>query len=340
MYDVIIVGAGAAGLTAAIYTARKQLSTLIIDPGFTGGQTSLTSGIENYPGVKHLPGPELMKTMLEQAKGFGAKDLIGKAIKIEPNSDAQKFKKPQKDENSPYNQTYKPKGSAFKVHLEDGSTHESKAVILTFGVLPRPLNIAGEKKFFGRGVSTCATCDAPFFKKKVVAVVGGGNAGVEAAIDLSVVAQKVYMIHRRDTFRADEVTVEKMKKIPNVELVLDSSPVEIKGDKVVTGVTVKNLKTNKTSDIEINGFFIEIGHIIDSSMVKGTVKMNEREEILVDEVQRTSYPGLFAAGDSTPVAYKQTVIAAGQGAVAALECYKYLTSAKGDAKDWAPSLNR
>lgn len=309
MHDVIIIGAGAAGLSAAIYTTRKELKTLIIDPGFTGGQTSLTSGIENYPGVKHLPGPELMKIMKEQAEGFGAKTTVGKVIKVDPQ-----------------------KNNSFQLSLEDGSTEIAKAVILTFGVLPRQLNIPGEQKFFGRGVSTCATCDAPFFKGKTVAVVGGGNAGVEAVIDLAVVAKKVYLIHRKDSFRADEVTVAKMKKLPNAELVLNSIPTEIKGEKFVTGVSVQNLNTKKIGDLTINGFFIEIGHIIDSSMVKGVVDLNERGEIIVDEVQRTSFPGLFAAGDSTPVAYKQTVIAAGQGAVAALECYRYLSNS-GNSKD-------
>ena len=315
MYDVIIVGAGAAGLSAAIYTTRKQLKTLIVDPGFAGGQTSLTSGIENYPGVKKLPGPELMKIMKEQAEEFGAKTKVGKVVKVDPQKDA-----------------------TFKLHLENGTTETAKAVILTFGVLPRPLNIPGEQKFLGRGVSTCATCDAPFFKNKTVAVVGGGNAGVEAVIDLAVVAKKVYMIHRRDTFRADEVTVEKMKKLPNVELVLNTIPLEIKSEKSVTAVNVKHRKTNEAKDIPINGFFIKIGHLIDSSMVKGVLKLNEKDEIIVDEVQRTSYPGLFAAGDSTPVAYKQTVIAAGQGAVAALECYRYLTGEAG--KDWSPTMKR
>lgn len=310
MHDVIIIGAGSAGLTAAIYTTRKQLSTLILSPE-VGGQTNLTSEIENYPGVKALPGPALMTLMKEQAEGFGTKIVTNRVMKIEPMKD-----------------------KTFELSLEDGSKESAKAVILAFGVLPRPLNITGEKKFLGRGVSTCATCDAPFFKNKTAAVIGGGNAALDAVLELSPICKKVFLVHRRDTFRGDEITVSKVKALKNVEIFLDSSPSEVKGDKIVRSLLIKNVKTGKETDIPLDGVFVEIGHVIDSSMVKGLVDMNEHGEIIVDNRQNASVRGIFAAGDCTPTPYKQSVIAAGQGAIAALECHRYLTGGKTSGKDW------
>ena len=310
MHDVIIIGAGSAGLSAAIYTTRKQFKTLIISPE-VGGQTNLTNDIENYPGVKALPGPQLMEIMRAQAEGVGAKIVTNRVMKIEQKND-----------------------KTFELALEDGSKESARSVILAFGVLPKPLNIPGEKKFFGRGVSTCATCDAPFFKNKTTSVIGGGNAAVEAALELAPLCKKVYLVHRRDAFRADEITVEKVKALKNVELVLDSTPQEIRGDKIVKSLLVKNIKTGKETDITLDGVFVEIGHMIDSSMVKGLVDMNEHGEVIVDDRQNTSVKGIFAAGDCTPTPFKQSVIAAGQGAIAALECHRYLTGGKTSGKDW------
>jgi len=313
MHDVIIIGAGSAGLSAAIYTTRKQLNTLIVSPE-VGGQTNLTNDIENYPGVKALPGPKLMEIMRDQAEGFGTRIVTNKVMKIEPKKD-----------------------KTFELTLEDGSKESAKAVILAFGVLPKPLNIPGEKKFFGRGVSTCATCDALFFKNKTTAVIGGGNAALEAALELSPLCKKVYLVHRRDTFRGDEITVAKVKGLKNIELVLDSAPQEVKGDKVVKSLLVKDVKTGKETDIPLDGVFVEIGHMIDSSMVKGLVDMNDHGEVIVDNRQNTSVRGVFAAGDCTPTPFKQSVIAAGQGAIAALECHKYLTGGKSTGSDWSAS---
>ena len=309
MYDVIIVGAGAAGLTAAVYTCRKKLKTAIISID-VGGQTNLTSHIENYPGTGPMHGIELMKRFQDEAIGFGAELIMGKVNKVEKINDG------------------------FRVGLANGESYECKSLILAYGKVPRGLGIEGEDKFLGRGVSTCVTCDAPLFKNRDVAVVGGGNSAVEGALELATIAKKVYLIHRRDSFRADEITVEKLKNSPQIELVLNSIPLKVIGDKNVDGIAVENIVTKEKKELKADGIFIEIGYVVDTSFVQHLVKVNEKKEIIVDDRCNTSCAGIFAAGDITPVIYKQTVIAAGEGSKAALECYRWLTGGKGAVLDW------
>ncbi len=309
MYDVIIVGAGAAGLTAAIYTCRKKLKTAILSID-VGGQTNLTSHIENYPGTGVMHGIELMRKFQDEAIGFGAELIMGKVNKVE------------KIENS------------FRVGLANGEAYDCKSLILAYGKVPKSLGIEGEEKFMGRGVSTCVTCDAPLFKKRDVAIIGGGNSAVEGALELATFANKVYIIHRRDTFRADEITVEKLKNNKQIELVLNSVTLKVIGDKNVEGVEVENIIAKEKKELKVDGVFIEIGYVIDTSFVQHLVKVNEKKEIIVDERGNTSCPGIFAAGDVTPVPFKQTVIAAGEGSKAALECYRWLTGGKGAVLDW------
>ncbi len=309
MYDVIIIGAGASGLTAAIYTCRKGLKTLIVSID-VGGQTNLTSHIENYPGTGPVNGIELMQKFQEQAIGFGAEIVMGKVSKVDKA------------------------GNGFKITLANNEAYESRALILAYGKVPKSLGIEGEDKFMGRGVSTCVTCDAPLYKNRNVAVIGGGNSAVEGALELAAIAKKVYLIHRRDAFRADEVTVQKLKNFPQIEPVLNSIPSKVIGDKNVDGIEVQNAATNKKRELKVEGVFIEIGYIVDTSFVQHLVKVNEKKEIIVDLRGNTSCPGIFAAGDITPVPFKQTVIAAGEGAKAALECYNWLTGGKGTALDW------
>ncbi len=308
-YDVLIIGAGAAGMTAAVYTCRKNLKTAIVSID-VGGQTNLTNHIENYPGTGAMPGPELMQKFKDDAVRFGAEFISGKATKVE---------KEKKE---------------FLITINNQETVKTRAVILSFGRLPKKLNIPGEDKFFGRGVSTCATCDGPLYRNKIVAIIGGGNAGVEGALELSDISKQVYLVHRREELKADSITVEKVKTKKNVELVLSNSPTEIKGDKTVKSIKVKNLVTNKEREIEINGVFIEIGSEVNSEMVKHLVKTNERNEIITNEVGVTSCPGIFAAGDVTQIPFKQTVISAGDGAKAALQCYNYLSGNTSEVQDW------
>ncbi|HLG23914.1 MAG TPA: FAD-dependent oxidoreductase [Candidatus Nanoarchaeia archaeon] len=309
MYDVIILGAGAAGLTASIYTCRKKLKTLILSID-VGGQTNLTSHIENYPGTGPMNGIELMQRFYNEAIGFGAEIAMGKAVKADKTE------------------------TGFKITMANGDFYDSKALILAYGKVPKSLGIEGEDKFMGRGVSTCVTCDAPLFKNRDVAVIGGGNSAVEGALELSEIAQKVYLVHRRDSFRADEITVQKLKNSKVIELVLNSCPTKVIGDKNVDAIEVEDLNSKQRKSLKVDGIFIEIGYVVDTTFVQHLVKVNEKKEIIVDEKGNTTCPGIFAAGDITPVPFKQTVIAAGEGAKAALECYRWITGAKGAALDW------
>ncbi len=313
MYDVIVIGGGAAGLTSAIYTCRKRLKTLLVTLD-VGGQTNLTEHIENYPGYTQKSGPGLMKTFEEQAKGFGTEFVFGKASKLEK------------------------KEKSFLLTLTNGEKYEAKTIILAYGKVPRTLGIPGEEKYLGRGVSTCATCDVPLFKRKNVAVIGGGNSAIEAAELATKFANKIYLVHRRDVFRADEITVEKVKKSPRVEMVLFNVPAEIRGDKFLRHLIVEDVNTKERRTLDVDGVFVEIGYIIDTDFVKHLVSINKEREIIVNDVGETSCPGIFACGDVTQVPYKQTVIAAGEGAKAGLSAYAYLQRMEGKPVvklDWA-----
>jgi alkyl hydroperoxide reductase subunit F len=309
MHDVIIIGAGPAGLTAAIYTGRKNLKTLVISIDI-GGQCNLTSQIENYPGIRSMPGFELTQEMEKQAKNSGVEFVYGKVEKVE-------------------------KKDNFIVKIKD-KEFEGKTVILAVGRVPRTLDIPGEAEYLGKGIHTCTTCDAPLYGKKNVAIVGGGNSAVDGALELSRIgAQKVYLIHRRKDFRADDSTIEKAEQDEKIEIVTPYSPVEIKGEKFVQAMVLKNNETDETKELKVDGVFIEIGSIVDVNAVKDLVKINKFNEIIIDENCHTSHEGVYAAGDATTIKYKQVIIAAGEGAKAALETYNYLTGGKGLGLDWA-----
>lgn len=308
LYDTIIIGAGAAGLTAAIYAARKRLSTLVISADI-GGQTNLTNKIENYPGVDPVHGHELMKKFKEQAIGFGSKIIMGKVKKI------------TKKEN-------------FIVDLHNNEIYHSKTVILAFGKVPRKLGIPGEERLLGKGVSNCVACDAKSFKNKTAAIIGGGNSAVEGLIELSKLCKKVYLIHRRKEFRADEVLLEKIKKLKNAELILEHVPVEITGKNQVEELVIKDVNSQEKHKIKVDGVFLEIGLLVDTSIIEGICEINNKKEIVINEKCETSCAGLYACGDVTHLPYKQTVIAAGEGAKAGLEVHRFLTGGKGVSIDW------
>ncbi len=309
LYDTIIIGGGPAGLAAAIFCGRKKVKTIFLTVD-VGGQGNLTSHIENYPGALPQSGMELMDKFRIQAEKFGTEFVFGKVKEV---------KKVKKN---------------FLAVLANGEKYSGRSVILAYGKVPRKLGVPGEEEYFGRGVSTCATCDGPLYKNKIVAVVGGGNSALEAALDLVTYAQKVYLIHRRKEFRADEVTIEKVKKNKKIELVLDSAPAEIKGDKFLKSVVVEELNTHQKKELEMTGLFLEIGYVVDSSFVSGLVKINDKNEVVVNSLGETSLPGIFAAGDVTNTPFKQAIVAAGDGARAALQAYAYLTGNKLLAPDW------
>lgn len=299
-YDVVIVGGGAAGLTSAIYSCRKKLKTLVIKGNHPGGETSLTNDIQNYPGFEKGTGLDLMNIFEKQAKKFGAEFLEDSVKKISK------------------------KNNSFTLKLEENKDLESKTVIICFGRKRRKLNIPGEDKFLGRGLSTCVICDAPLFANKTVAVIGGGNSAVEGVLELANIAKKIYVIHRREDFRADEISVNEMKKKKNVELVLNTAPIEIIGDKFVKSLKIQDLNTKKEKTILLEGVFTQIGYDTDTTIIQGLVHTNELGEVIVDINCHTKTPGLFASGDLTLISHKQTVISAGMGAVAALEAHKYI----------------
>lgn len=298
IYDVIIIGGGPAGITSAIYTSRQLLKTLVITRD-VGGQVVKTPDIENYPGFDLVSGPELANKFINQAKKFGSEIIFDEVIKIEE------------------------KENKFQIFGQK-DIYQSHSLILAFGKVPRRLNIPGEKEFKGKGVSYCATCDAPFFKSKTVVVSGGGNSAFDAALLLSKIAQKVYLIHRRDEFTAEEIRVKKIKSLKNVEIITKAKVSEIKGTTNVEAVVYS--KDNKTIELKADGIFVEIGYIVEDGLIKNFVDMDEKNQIIVKKDHSTSRPGVFAAGDLTNSYYKQIVISAGEGAIAAISVAKYLDS--------------
>jgi thioredoxin-disulfide reductase len=308
MYDVIIVGAGPAGLTAAIYTSRRELKSLVLTKDLSD-QVMSTSHIENYPGFKGIDGLTLMQEMEKHVKSFGVEVIYEEVVKIIP------------------------KKNFFIVKTEEKS-YEGKTVILAFGKTPRSLNVPGEKEFTGKGVSYCTTCDAPLFKDKRVAVIGGGNSALDSVLLLSNIAKKVYLIHRRDEFRGFESLVNEIKKKKNVEFVLSHVAVKFNGNKTLRSIIIEDVKTKKKKEIEVDGVFIEIGSEVKTEFIKNLVKLDESNHIIINQNCETSYPGIFAAGDVTSIPFKQIIVAAGEGAKTGLSVYNYLHGIKAPIIDW------
>jgi alkyl hydroperoxide reductase subunit F len=312
IYDLIIVGGGPAGLTAGIYAGRKKINAIILTDKIGGESLGYT--LENYPGIPSINGLELVNKIREQVEksGVAIKDSTAIAAVEKKNGN-------------------------FLVKNESGESFEGKAVIVAAGTIPRKLNVPGAKEFEGKGVSFCTVCDAPLFAEKSVAVVGGGNAALIAAMDLLHYAKKIYVLQHRQRFIGDEIMQEKLRKSGKAELIVNAETTEIKGEKpapnrtegsglgFVGGLVYKDLKTKEKKELAVEGVFVNIGSIPNTSFVKNFLKLNEWSEIIVDsQTMETSVKGIFAAGDITSVPYKQYIIAAGEGAKAALSAYHYI----------------
>lgn len=308
MLDCAIIGGGPAGLTAGLYATRGGLENVVMfEKGMPGGQITMSSEIENYPGVTgHITGMDLMIPWPEQCQRFGLKHEMSEVVRISRREDG-----------------------IFIVNKSDGSHDEAKSVIVCTGSTPKRAGFVGEEVYFGRGISTCATCDGFFYKGKEVAVIGGGDTALEEALYLAKICSRVYLIHRRDTFRSAPNTIERVKNTPNIELVVNATPEEVVGDKMgVTGIRVA-LKDGSTRHIEVPGIFVFVGNNVNNQVLMQEdgsflCEMTPWGEVNVNLSMKTSVPGLFAAGDIRAEAPKQVVCAAGDGAVAALQAIAYV----------------
>jgi thioredoxin reductase (NADPH) len=308
-YDVVIIGAGAAGLTAGLYASRMGMKVLVLEKGVAGGQMFLTEVIENFPGFPEgIKGQQLAEQLKAQALKWGAEIVNGEAKEIQPSG----------------------KGSLYTVKTEEKS-YSARSVILASGAFPKRLGVPGEESLTGRGVSYCATCDGPLFRNRGVIVVGGGNAAVEEALYLSKFARGVTLIHRREKLRADKVFHERIKNNSKIDFIWNSVVLEILGKKKVSGVKVKNVNTDKKSDVSCEGIFIFVGIKPNTDFLKTLVKMDVQGFIVTGKNLETSLRGIFACGDCRTKDLRQVVTACGEGAEAAWACRSYVERAKGNS---------
>lgn len=299
-FDTVILGGGPAGLSAAIYAARGACSTAIIDKSMLGGQPTNYLELENYPGFGIIDGFDLMEKFEQHVDRFGVEKFPMQEIEsVDLASDIK---------------TITTREAVFK----------AKSVIIATGAQPKKMGIPGEKEFTGRGVSYCAVCDGAFYKEKIVAVVGGGNAAVEEAIYLTKFANKVYIIHRRDALRADKIVQERAFKNDKIEFIWDTIPKEVLGENTVNTIVLENVKTNNTSNLQIDGVFPYIGYNANVEDFQGQLKQDEAGFIVTDETMQTSVQGVFAVGDVRTTPLRQVITAASDGALGAVYAVKYI----------------
>lgn len=299
MFDMIIIGAGPAGLSASVYAARKQMKTLLISVDI-GGQINTTLGIENYLGYQFIEGPDLIEKFNTQIDKYPIEQDIGSKV-----ARLNKIK------------------GGFQAITEDDNKYESKVIVFAAGKKPKKLNIPGEAEFTGKGVSYCAICDGPVFARKRVAVVGGGNSSLEAVLDLVKIAEHVDMVSLTQ-LTGDQVLINQLKGVKNLDIFLEYKTRQVEGEGFVTSMTIEDTKSKEEKKLSVSGVFIEIGMVPNSEPVKHLIKLNKFGEIPVNCSCETELAGLYAAGDVTNVPEKQIVVAAGEGAKAALQAHRYL----------------
>ncbi|MBL7155440.1 MAG: FAD-dependent oxidoreductase [Candidatus Portnoybacteria bacterium] len=302
MRDLIIIGGGPAAMSAGIYAARKKLKTLLICKEL-GGQMNEAGQVENYLGFESILGMELAQKFVSHLRKFD--------LEIKEEQEIQEIKKLA--------------DSGFEILNVHHNKEQARALIITSGKGQKKLGVPGEEKFIGKGISFCAVCDAPLFKNKEVAVVGGGNAAVQSALEMAQYASKVYLLSLYPKLVADKIYQGKIEAASNIEILFNVQVKEIQGDKFVTGLIYQDKISQEKKKLSVEGIHIEIGSVPSSNFIKGVVKLNKQGEIKIDSFNRTSQPGILAAGDVTDVSHKQIVIAAGEGAKAALNAYGYLS---------------
>ena len=302
VYDVLVIGGGPGGYTAALYAARANLSVMVLEKLTPGGQMGTTDVIDNYPGFPEgVGGFELALQMQKGAQRFGAQTQLSEVISVELG------------------------GTVKQVRTQDG-TYQARTVVLASGAHPRELGLPGEQELRGRGVSYCATCDGMFYRGKTVAVVGGGTTAVSDVLYLSRLCQKVYLIHRRDQLRASKVYLDPLQQAENVEFVWDSQVQELLYGDVLTGVQVRHKKTGEIREIPCDGLFVAVGHVPNTELYQGQVELDQAGYVLADETTRTNLPGVFAVGDLRKKPLRQVITAASDGAVAAHFIEEYVST--------------
>ncbi|KAF0216954.1 MAG: thioredoxin reductase [Ignavibacteria bacterium] len=304
-FDVIIIGGGAAGLTAGIYLSRAKLSTLILNEGTVGGQMVLTHEIANYPGIESISGYQLARNMKAQAQKFGC--IIRSNLKITG---------------------IELSGDIKQITVNESDVYTSNAVIIATGGKSRTIGVPGEENLKGKGISYCATCDGDFFQDKEIIVVGGGNSALEEAVSLTKYASKVTIVHQFDHFQAFEHYVEEAKLNSKINFIMESKIVEFIGDEKLTGVKIQNIASNEIAEMTIDGVFIFIGYVPNTEKLDGLIELNQWKEIVVDKNMATNVAGVYAAGDSIAKRYRQVTTAVADGTIAALSAADYLNSLK------------
>jgi thioredoxin reductase (NADPH) len=299
MYDVVIIGSGPAGLTAAIYAARAKLATLVLTGDALGGQIATTNDVENYPGFEEITGPDLTMRMRAQAERFGAETVFDQITEVDFD------------------------GPPFS--LVGGSTaYEARTIIVATGASPKLLGVPGEQEFWGRGVSVCATCDGAFFQGQPVTVVGGGDSALQESLFLTRFASTVTIVHRRDELRAGPYLQDRARQDPKIEFIWDSVVTEVRGGEVVSSVGLKNVKSGDEVDLPTEGVFIFVGHFPNTDLFKGKLEMDDEGYVISDRFMHTSVDGVFVAGEAQDHYFRQAITSAGEGCQAAMEAEKFL----------------